>query len=449
MSKHTHLVLVAALLLFGASLAIVAEQAMLTPTLARARALVDAWWTGDGRASNDAPETAAQGGVRTTSPAPAPRSRYFVPLPPAPAEGGTLGRITDARISGEDRTAFYLAIEANRRAESGSATARFSTLRTTAGREHRASFGVGQLAIRDHLDRLAALPDAELAELAVSRARLSAARARGEAAMAFFHLVVDRRDLTSAASTAGVSSGDAARAETASARELDASMGARFVETTGLPRDALTALVETRALRRTELRDEFRRRYAADHRVAFDPAHRDSGRMARTAQALAASHAALAAVLTRLGGDAGAAASLAHYLGVGDLAENLHGFYARAASEALGRDEYAAILARVDPITTRLRELANFEHAIAAVDGVPDLHGVERARMLGRVGRCFHGAPARARAAFFFGGELRRPRATTASELEAAIQEYRAGRPWSDDRVQEAFEELLAERGLR
>ena len=46
------------------------------------------------------------------------------PVPGAPPEEGLLGRLTDARIGGDDRDAFYLAVEANRRAEAGSGGAR-------------------------------------------------------------------------------------------------------------------------------------------------------------------------------------------------------------------------------------------------------------------------------------------------------------------------------------
>jgi hypothetical protein len=223
--------------------------------------------------------------------------------------------------------------------------------------------------------------------------------------------------------------------------------GRRFANATGLPGDAIEQMAITQLLRRRDLRETFRRRYQRDHGTSFDPSRRDLGRMCATARALSREDRELGGVLDALGGRESGAASLAHYLGVGDVGENYYGWYARAARQAVGAERYQAILAASDPVSTRLRELSNFQNAMDAVRGVRDLTGVERARMLTRIGRCFHGAPGRARNAFFFDGDPSRPRASTAAELEAGIQEYRLGRPWSDARVQRAFDELVGEQG--
>ncbi|MDQ3034189.1 MAG: hypothetical protein M3Y87_17405 [Myxococcota bacterium] len=376
-----------------------------------------------------------------------------VPVPTAPREVGLLGAITDARLAGEDRDAFYLGVDANRRAESGTDGARFSSLRTTAGPDHRASYGVAQLTIRDHLFHLSRLSDAQLAELGVPRDDIVLMQRRAELAAAWYHVLVDRRDVTASAGRAGL---DAAQTQAiqALANEGDraaliARFGPRFASSVGLPASAIAEMADTLLLRRRELRDAFRRRYQHDHGVAFDPGNRDLGRMCASLRAMARERAELRALLARLGGGDAGAASLAHYLGVGDVAENYYGWYARAASQAVGAQRYAEILTLADPISSRSRELSNFENAISAVRGVRDLQGVERARMLARIGRCFHGAPGRARRAFYFDSDLSRPRATSAAELEAAIQEYRLGRRWSDERVQRAFDELVQERGLR
>ncbi|UJR78607.1 Hypothetical protein I5071_6380 [Sandaracinus amylolyticus] len=375
-----------------------------------------------------------------------------VPVPEAPREEGLLGAITDARLGGEDRDAFYLAVDANRRAESGTGGARFSALRTTAGVDHRASFGVAQLTIRDHLFHLSRLTDAQLAELGIGRLEIGLMQRRGDAVGAWYEIIVERRAASDAASRAGLDAAQVRDAQALAAsgdrRGLIARHGRRFASSSGLPADALAELADTLVLRRREVRDAFLRRYERDHGTGFDRASRDGARMTTTARAVARERPDVQRVLERFGGGDPGAISLGHYLGVGDVAENYYGWYARAATEAVGRTRYARVLEIVDPISSRLRELSNFEHALAAVIGVRDLAGIERARMLARIGRCFHGAPGRARDAFFFAGDPRRPRATSAAELEAGIQEYRLGRQWSDERVQRAFDELAAERGL-
>lgn len=370
------------------------------------------------------------------------------PVPVAPREEGLLGRITDARIAGEDRDAFYLAIDANRRAESGAGGARFSTLRTTAGPEHRASYGVAQLTIRAHLVQLARLDDGELAELRIDRDEIVRMQRAGDAAIAWYRLIVEGRAAEAVALRVDPASAAALRSCSGDRRALIARGGARFVATTGLPAAALRELGETCVLRERALREAFAARYRAMHGVAFDPANRDGARMRATVLALARERRDLAALLARLGGET-AAVSLAHYLGVGDVAENLYGWHARAAAGAVGPDRFVSLLASADPISTRLTELSSFEAALAAVRGTRDVEGLERARMLTRIARCFHGAPSRAREAFFWDGDLARPRATTAAELEAGIQEHRAGRMWSDDRVQRAFDDLARQRSLR
>lgn len=373
------------------------------------------------------------------------------PVPTAPREEGLLGAITDARLDGEDRDAFYLAVDANRRAESGEAGPRFSTLRTTAGPDHRASYGVAQLTIREHLYHLARLDDAQLAQLDIRRAEVELMQRRGEAAGAWYQILVERRAARELAEIVGLGAEQVRGAQALAAsdpRALVARHGSRFATSVGLPSSALAEMTDTLVMRRREVREAFARRYQRDHGVSFDPGDRDLSRMSASARALARERPDVRRVLERLGGAERGAASLAHYLGVGDIAENHYGWYARAATEAVGRARYARVLEVADPVSSRLRELSNFERAMAAVVGVRDLRGLERARMLTRIGRCFHGAPGRARGAFFFDGDARRPRATSASELEAAIQEFRLGRRWSDERVQRAFDALAEERGL-
>jgi hypothetical protein len=349
----------------------------------------------------------------------------------------------------DDTEAFAVFVEANRRTESGGAAA-FSTLRTTAGGEHRASFGVAQLSVREHLSRLEAESDARLAALGTSRSEIDAMRERGEATVAFYHLIVDGQATSASASTLGLDAARAARirelavaGDTAGLRNEIAS---RFTSTTGLPASALDEMLATRALRDPRLRASFAAQYRHDHGADFDPARRDGPGMAETARHLVLAHPELRAALTQLGGDDAAATSLAHYLGVGDSAENLLGWHARAASTCCGEARFRTLLTAIDGTTSRSREIEDFERALAAIADVSDLHGEARVATLARIGRIFHGSPTRAREALFVDGHLDAPRCHSRAELDALLDEMRSGRTWSDARLAEHVAHVVAER---
>jgi hypothetical protein len=349
----------------------------------------------------------------------------------------------------EDTEAFAVFVEANRRTESGGAAA-FSTLRTTAGSEHRASFGVAQLSVREHLGRLDAESDTRLAALGTSRSEIDAMRERGEATVAFYHLIVDGQTISASASTLGLDSATTTRirdlavaGDTARLRETIAS---RFTATTGLPASALDEMIATRALRDRQLHASFLVQYRHDHGVDFDPAHRDGARMAETARHLVVAHPELQGALTQLGGDDAAATSLAHYLGVGDGAENLLGWHARGASTFCGEERFRALLTAIDGTTSRSREIEDFERALAAIADVSDLRGEARVATLARIGRIFHGSPTHAREALFVDGHLDAPRCHSRAELDALLDEMRSGRTWSDARLAEHVAHVVAER---
>jgi hypothetical protein len=368
-------------------------------------------------------------------------------------EDGILAEMTRAHLAPEDRMAFYIAMEANRRTESGEAVApRFSTLRTTAGAEHRASFGPAQLNAHELLGNAARLPDDALARLEVTRDELNRMTRSGDAVMAWYRVLVERLPAEDAGA-ASIFAADLERIKTIDLERdrasLVATMGPRFAEATGLPREAILELADTAVLRTHERREAFASLYVARNQARFDPAHRDGARMADTARALARTTPDLDRILVRLGGVEDGAASLGHYLGVGDVAENRFGWYARAAAAAVPRDRYRAIVAAVEPAASRIRELYNFENAASAISEVRDLAGAERMRMLARIGRCFHGAPGRARTAFFEHEDTSKPKARTAADVEALVLEYRLTRTWSDQRVQQQFDALLLERGYR
>lgn len=351
--------------------------------------------------------------------------------------------------SSADVDAFAIFAEANRRTESGG-VATWSTLRTTAGTSHRASFGVAQLSIREHLGRLAHEPDARLACWGTSRAEIDAMRARGEAVAAFYHLVVDGREATGSAAALELDDTLARRVASLAAAGDSAGLrglvGARFESTTGLSASALDDLVATRALRDPSMREAFAAQYEHDHGVAFDPANRDGTRMAESARHLGLAHPEVERALTLLGGDDAAATSLGHYLGVGDSAENLLGWHERAASTVMGRERFAALLGSADTTTSHAREVEDFESALASVAGVSDLHGDARVETLARIARIFHGAPTRARESLFVDGRLDSPRCHSRAELDALLDTMRSGRTWSDARLAEHVARVALER---
>jgi hypothetical protein len=356
---------------------------------------------------------------------------------------------TPSAWTSEDADAFAIFAEANRRTESGGVAA-WSALRTTAGASHRASFGVAQLSVREHLGRLGSASDAQLEGWGTSRAELEAMRARGDAAAAFYHLVVDGRATSSSASVLGMDRALVDQIRAAAARgdgaELTHLIGDRWQAETGLPPSAVAELVSTRALRDPGMREAFAAQYAHDHGVAFDPAHRDGSRMAQSARHLAVGHPEIARALTALGGDEAAATSAGHYLGVGDSAENLLGWHARGASTACSEERFAALLSSIDGTTSHAREIEDFESALAAVARISDLHGESRIETLARIGRIFHGAPARARDALFVDGHVDAPRCRTADELGALLDAMRSGRTWSDERLAGHVSQLARER---
>jgi hypothetical protein len=221
----------------------------------------------------------------------------------------------------------------------------------------------------------------------------------------------------------------------------------RFESATGLPSSAIDEMIATRVLRDPAMREAFAAQYRHDHGADFDPSHRDGARMAETAGHLALAHPEIDRALRVLGGDDAAATSLGHYLGVGDSAENLLGWHARAASTACGETRFGSLLAAIDGTTSRAREVEDFERALAAVSGISDLHGEARVTTLARIGRIFHGAPTRAREALFVDGRLDAPRCQSRAELDTLLDEMRSGRTWSDARLAEHVAEVVAERG--
>lgn len=351
------------------------------------------------------------------------------------------------RWSPADAEAFAVFAEANRRTESGGA-ATFSTLRTTAGAS--ASYGVAQLSIREHLDRLARLSDTQLAELGTSHAEIDAMRSRGEAIVAYYHLLVDRRGVHASAERLGLDTESArslgALAEAGDLESIRARFGEGFTTATGLPADALADLLATCALRDAALREAFTTQYLHDHGVAFDPTARDATRMAESARHVALAHPEMERAMQALGGGESAAISSAHYLGVGDSAENLLGWHARAAASVGGDERLEALLVRADATTSHLREVEDFERALAAVARISDLDGEARVATLARLGRAFHGSPTRTREALFEDGRLELPRCASRAQLDEALDALRSGRRWSDERLAGHVAEVVAER---
>jgi hypothetical protein len=340
-----------------------------------------------------------------------------------------------ARVPAADRAAYERVSEVNARTESGGRD-RWSGLATTAGRP--ASYGRGQLVIREHLSEADRLSDAQLGRLRVTRGELDAARARGSAAEGWYRAMHDGRRGPASARRLGLSPAERTElrglVEGRRWDEAEARFGARFTESTGLPASELRAMGQTAVLRDPAHRAEFRRLYREQHGVDFDPRRRDNDRMAATARRLAESRPELAEAAERLGGSY---SSLGYYLGRGDTAENLNGWYARAAEGALGRERFVGLVESVNDVSTEARHVRNFMRARAALAD-SGLSGEARTRMLARLSRQFHGAPGAALDTFFHGRDLSRPRAHSPAEAERLLQ-----RLLSNDRRRQSDENLL------
>lgn len=312
---------------------------------------------------------------------------------------------TRSVVGTEDAEAFRIVDEANRHTESGGRP-RYSTLRTTAG--FPASYGEGQLVVRDHLTELAGLSDSELESLGLDRATVEDMQRHGRAAEAFYDLANGTsrtRERAAQLRDAGLTEAEAtdlARLTRAGDYEaIEARFGERFAERTGLPASEIRALAETSVLRRPDLRAEWARTFERVHGHEFDPDNRNNDEIRAATEAFVADHPELEGLRDRIGN-----VSMGYYLGRGDTAENSQGWYARAAAGTMTRGEFDALMADVDPVTTRLRHLRNFERGREAVDAT-GATGAARTELIGRIARQFHGAPGFAREHFLPDGHAR------------------------------------------
>lgn len=350
--------------------------------------------------------------------------------PPATAQGvdpaisALIGEVTRRLVPAAEWPAFQVIETANERTESGGRSV-WSSLRTTA--LFPASFGRGQLVVQVHLDKIGSLTDAERTLLGLATPDLQTMRRLGEAAIAWYQVVVDRRStgLATARLTAREAQDLRGLVEARRWSDLVARFGARFAEGTGLPGTELAFMAMTRLLLDSRFKNEWLAEFRRLHGRAFHPRHRRGEEMEATSVALIRTQPALQHLYQRLGG-----VSLGYYLGRGRPNENRAAWYARAAANYLGSEALEALLRRIDPLTTRLRHIENFNHALRAVREA-QLTGGQRTVLLGRIARQFHASPAAARRRFFTNNV---PKFRTATELEGALRSFSSDLQESDQR---------------
>ena len=204
--------------------------------------------------------------------------------------------------------------------------------------------------------------------------------------------------------------------------EIDTRFGERFARDTGLPRGDIQDMARTSLLRDRGHRDAFRSTYRQMHGAEFNPRQRNNRNIAATAERLVRERPELRPVLEQLDGSH---TSLGYYLGRGDTAENLNGWFARAAETELGPGRGAGLIQDVNPVTTEARHVGNFMHARSAV-AQAGLTGEARTQMLGRISRQFHGAPGAARGHFFHDGDYSRPRAQSPEQMDQLLRSFLA-----------------------
>jgi len=295
----------------------------------------------------------------------------------------------------------------------------YSGLRTTAGRP--ASFGRGQLVTREHLTAAQRLDDGQLERLGVSRSRLTDAQQRGGAAESWYRVLNGGSNSDAAARRLGIERSERTQIRAMTRRGdwsgLQDQYGERFARDTGLAPSAIGEMGRSSLLTRRDLRRDFQSRYRRMHGEAFNPRRRNPERMAATAREVADAHPELHDVAGQMGGSY---SSLGHYLGRGDSAENLHGWYTRAVDRSLGGEgQTDQLLRRLDPVTTEGRHVRNFMRARAAVSR-SGMSGSARDEAIGRIARQYHGSPGAAQARFF---ERGRPRAQSPGDVDRLLQE--------------------------
>lgn len=345
-------------------------------------------------------------------------------------------------------TVFELSLLANQAVESG-IEPNYSSLRTTAGPRARASFGRAQLTVQAHLEQMARLRSSEARVFQISATEVEQMRQRGQAAADWLQLVRGRAARRAQQSTK-LSSQRLSQIEKLVAarrwRSLVAHFGADFAASTGLAAEELASLARTSLLEDPTYRRQFVELYRRLHGRSFSRGSREPAKMAQTARRITKRHPELWPVLQSLGGANQGAVSLGHYLGVGDVAENVHGWYAHAAQSVVGYRRFDAAIRQIASVTDHMRHMDDVKMALAAVSMAADLKGLAKARLVARLARRFHGAPARAKRYFFFDLQGSRPRFQNASELRRGLAGYMRsyGRDWSDRRVSEAFDRLVA-----
>ncbi len=323
------------------------------------------------------------------------------------------GRVPSAERAGYDRVRG--AIDG---AESGGREV-YSGLRTTAGA--RASFGRGQLTIREHLNGARKLNNGQLAALGTSRAEIDKARGNGQAAESWYRVMHKSRGHARHARKLGLSAGERGDLQRmVKARDwagVQSRFGDRFAQGTGIPAGEIQGMAQTSLLKDKSVRDEFRKVFQEVNGHKFNPGRRRNAELAKASEEMVRRHPELQPVLQRLGGSH---TSMGYYLGRGNTAEIMHGWYARGTEAALGKSRAHGLIKDLNPVTTELRHVSNYRKATAAV-AQSGLTGADRSRAIGRIARQFHGAPGSARRRFFDKGK---PRATSPAELQQLLDRH-------------------------
>ncbi len=317
-----------------------------------------------------------------------------------------------ARVESED--GFQRYARANNEVESHN-TPVYSSLRTVG--DAPASFGRGQLLLRDHLSELNRLrgdnPDL-LSHFGTSRSELARMDTTASRANDAYRAIVsnDTHGLQVSSETR-----DAVAAfRSATQPVTDPAMCARLQSAFGVTANELGQLglaLDLHSLRALYL-DTSARRGASE---AYGQATHDP-RSVRLLEALGES-------------------SLRHYVTRGALAEDRNGFIMGVTRREFGEARVDTLLRSVDSVTTESRLRRNFASAERAMSNVTDVDGRERDVLLSLAARQFHAAPGTASRELF---RQDQPRFRDAESLRGAIVRMNAGRHHSDSRPLNRFE---------
>ncbi len=315
-----------------------------------------------------------------------------------------------------DQEIFARVQRANNLTESGG-KALWSTMATTAGVP--ASYGRGQLTIDAHLEALKKLSNSELQALGLNQDQLQNLT-RKLANIGLWNRVTrgvpahKRNVISIIEQRLGIDVRKVRRlAQEGDWTTLIDRYGDTFEQTTGISKEQLGVFAATHLFYKDEYQTAFEREYRALTGETYTHHTRQPKHMASAVDQIAKQYPELNILRQSLNGE-----SMGLSLN-GRAAEHLKGWQMRAAFNAWGEGPTRRLLKRIDPLTTQIRNITNFNAAAGVVlQPEMELPQDQQALFVGLVARIRHGFPGNFKRIF---GNV-----NNIESLEAALKPYRS-----------------------